>query len=182
MLHSFIKTTKLCCWLSRPDCPPAIQECKVLFDRMYAPKSIASLDEELAVLCARLKFNSVIYSRASTHIGNSQVFFYPQGDQLTSPVPGSIHHIYAMPTGELVFAVLRQLPLNRHNHTIDPFAVYPDFPAKLYSLNLSSYLETIKVSWVIGHFAQWQILSDHVAILSLCRVSTVILKIISISV
>ncbi|KAG2126385.1 uncharacterized protein EDB93DRAFT_1066353, partial [Suillus bovinus] len=111
-------------------CPPAIQECKVLFDRMYAPKSTTSLDKELAedplddsaILHARLRFDGIIYSRASTHVGNSQVLFYPQGDRLSSPVPGSIQHIYAMPTGELVFAVHRQLSLYCHDHTIDPFA------------------------------------------------------------
>ncbi|KAG2059885.1 hypothetical protein BDR06DRAFT_848123, partial [Suillus hirtellus] len=48
MLHLFIKTSKIRCWLSCPDCPPAIQECKFLFDNMYAPKSTATLGEELA--------------------------------------------------------------------------------------------------------------------------------------
>ncbi|OAX34555.1 hypothetical protein K503DRAFT_698508 [Rhizopogon vinicolor AM-OR11-026] len=173
MLHSFIKTARLCCWLGRPDCPPAIQECKVLFDRMYAPKSTT------AILCARLKFNGVIYSRASTHTGNSQVLFYPQGNRLLFPVPGSIQHIYATPAGELVLAVHRHLPLDRHDHhdhIIDPFAVYPDFPAKLYSSSLSSHLENVKVSWVTSHFAQWEISSDHAVILSLSRVSTNIPK------
>ncbi|KIM53743.1 hypothetical protein SCLCIDRAFT_138348, partial [Scleroderma citrinum Foug A] len=32
MLHSYLKGAKLHAWLSRPDCPPAIQECKVLLD------------------------------------------------------------------------------------------------------------------------------------------------------
>jgi hypothetical protein len=48
MLYSFIKTSKLHCWLSQPDCLPAIQECKFLFDSMYAPKSAGTLGEELA--------------------------------------------------------------------------------------------------------------------------------------
>ncbi|KIM52100.1 hypothetical protein SCLCIDRAFT_39009, partial [Scleroderma citrinum Foug A] len=32
MLHSYLKGAKLHVWLSRPDCPATIQECKVLFD------------------------------------------------------------------------------------------------------------------------------------------------------
>jgi hypothetical protein len=204
MLYSFIKTSKLRCWLGRPDSPPAIQECKVLFDKMSAPKSATSLGEEFAedplddslqapssaravtvsedlyalikrctaILRAHLKFDGVIYSRASTHIGNSQVFFYPQGDRLSSPVPGSIRHIYATPTGELVFAVHKLLPL--HDQTIDPFAMYPHFPAKMFSSSFSSHLENVKVSWVVGHFARWAVSSDTVVILSLSRVSTVI--------
>jgi hypothetical protein len=201
MLYSFIKTSKLRCWLSRPDCPPAIQECKILFDKMSAPKSATSLREELAedplddsvqaspsasavavpedlyalikrrtaILCARLKFNGLIYSRASTHVGNSQVFFYPRGDRLSSPVPGSIRHIYATPAGELTFAVQKLVPLDRHAQTVDPFAIYPHFPAKMYSSSFSTHLENVKVSWVVGHFARWAVSSNTVVVLSLSR-------------
>ena len=35
MLHSYLKGAELHAWLSCPDCPPAIQECKVLLDRVY---------------------------------------------------------------------------------------------------------------------------------------------------
>ncbi|KAG1825154.1 hypothetical protein EV424DRAFT_1298634, partial [Suillus variegatus] len=165
-------------WLSRPDCSPAIQECKFLFDSTYAPKSTGTLGEELAedplddtILRARLKFNRIVYSRASTHIGNSQVFYYSQGDRLSSPVPGSIQHIYTTPMGELVFAVHKLLP--RHDQSIDPFAMYPHFPAKMYSSSSSSHLENVKVSWVVSHFARWAVSSDTVVILSLSRVSTI---------
>jgi len=195
MLHSFIKAMKLRCWLSRPDCPLAIQECKVLFDRMYAfgfkdelaedplddsvrapPSAIAVatpedlyalIKRQTAILRAHLKFNGIIYSRASTHVGNSQILFYPHGDRLSSPVPGSIQYIYATPIGELMFAVRRHFPLDRHYHVIDPFAVYPHFPAKLYMSNLSTHLENVKVSWVTGHFARWSVSNECVVIISL---------------
>lgn len=125
-----------------------------------------------AILHAHLKFDGVIYSRASTHVRNSQFIFYPQGDQLLSPVPGSIQHIYATPTGELVFAVHKLLPL--HDQTIDLFAMYPHFPAKMFSSSFYSHLENVKVSWAVGHFARWAVSSDIVVILSLSHVSTVI--------
>ncbi|KAG0700003.1 hypothetical protein DFH29DRAFT_759350, partial [Suillus ampliporus] len=83
------------------------------------------------------------------------------------PVPGSIQHIYAMPTGELVFAVHKLLPC--HDQTIDPFTMYPHFPAKMYLSSSSSHLENVKVSWVVSHFAQWTVSSDTVVILSLSR-------------
>ncbi|KIJ59119.1 hypothetical protein HYDPIDRAFT_76818, partial [Hydnomerulius pinastri MD-312] len=38
MLQSYIKGAKLRAWLSRPECPPAVQECKVLLDRAYGTK------------------------------------------------------------------------------------------------------------------------------------------------
>jgi hypothetical protein len=58
-----------------------------------------------AVLRATLKFEGVIYSKASTHVGNSQIFFYPRGDRSLTPVPANIKYIYSMLTGELLFAV-----------------------------------------------------------------------------
>ena len=38
MLQSFIRAGKLKRWLARADCPPAIRECKTLFDKAYAPR------------------------------------------------------------------------------------------------------------------------------------------------
>ncbi|KAG2071043.1 hypothetical protein BDR04DRAFT_954513, partial [Suillus decipiens] len=83
----------------------------------------------------------------------------------SSPVPDSIQYIYAKPTGELIFAVHKLLP--HHDQTINPFAMYPHFPAKMYLSNFSSQLENVKVSWVFGHFAQWKVSSDTIVILSL---------------
>ncbi|KAG2091535.1 uncharacterized protein F5147DRAFT_586320 [Suillus discolor] len=170
MLCSYIKATRFRRWLARPDCPPAIQECRVLFDKVYAPKVPEDLytliRRRKAVLRASLKFDGIIYSRASTHLGNSQILFYPDGDRSLTPVPASIIYIYGTTTGEMSFAVQRHLPLDIHN---DPFSMYPDFPAKLYSTNLQSSLEKVKVSWVVGHFARWAVSDSHAVILSLSR-------------
>ncbi|KAG2120415.1 uncharacterized protein F5147DRAFT_646930 [Suillus discolor] len=54
-------------------------------------------------------------------------------------------------TGELLFAVQRHIPLD--HHIIDPFSMYPDFPAKLYSTDFKTRLENAKVSWVAGERA-----------------------------
>jgi hypothetical protein len=189
MLYSYIKTTMFCRWLAQPDCSPIIQECRDIFDRVYAPKSAKNSSQVFAedpmndaiqvpdcaitsdvpddlyillrrctaTLCATLKFDGIMYSRASTHLGNSQIFFYPQGDQTLTPVPANIKYIYGMLTEELSFAVLsfavqRHLPLDHHNCTINPFSIYPDFPAKMYSTELESHLENVKLSWAVSHF------------------------------
>ncbi|KAG2065105.1 hypothetical protein BDR04DRAFT_1033642, partial [Suillus decipiens] len=125
-------------------CPPAIQECRDIFDGMYAPKTI---------LHVTLKFDGIIYSRASTHLGNSQILYCPQGDWSLTPVPASIKYIYGMLMGELVFAAQRHLLLDPHNNTIDPFSFYLDFLAKMYMMELESHLENVKVTWVVSHFA-----------------------------
>jgi len=119
----------------------------------------------MAVLHATLKFEGVIYSKASTHVGNSQIFFYPCGDRLLTPVPANIKYIYSTLTGELLFAVQQHIPLD--HHIIDPFSLYPDFPAKLYSTDLENCLENAKVSWVISHFARWRVSDSYTVILSL---------------
>ncbi|KAG2137126.1 uncharacterized protein EDB93DRAFT_1091336 [Suillus bovinus] len=159
MLRSYIKAARLHRWLARTDCPPAIQECRALFDKVYAPK---------AVLRASLKFDGIVYCRASTHMGNSQIFFYPNGDKSLTPVAASIKYIYGTLTGEMLFAVQRHLLLD-NNRTIDPFSMYPDFPAKLYSTNFQSRLEKAKVSWVVSHFARWAVSDSHIVILSVSR-------------
>jgi hypothetical protein len=107
----------------------------------------------------------VVYSKASTHLGNSRIYFYPRGDRSVTPVPASIKYIYSSLTGELLFAVQRHIPLD--DHTVDPFSMYPDFPAKLYLTDLETRLENAKVSWVVSHFARWRVSDSHTVILSL---------------
>ena len=46
-------------------------------------------------LYARLKQEGVIYSTSKTHKGNSQIFFYPDGDRTLAPVVGFIQYIYS---------------------------------------------------------------------------------------
>ncbi|KAG2054031.1 hypothetical protein BDR06DRAFT_885013 [Suillus hirtellus] len=168
MLLSYIKAARLHHWLARPDCPPAIQECGVLFNRVFNKSAMSSI-HELAEdpMNDAIKFDSVIYSKASTHLGNSQIFFYPCGDWSLTPVTTSIKYIYSTLTGELLFAVQRHILLD--HHTIDPFSMYPYFLAKLYSTDFKTRLENAKVSWVVSHFAQWRVSDHHAVILSLSR-------------
>jgi hypothetical protein len=45
------------------------------------------------VLQARLVTGHMVYSRSSTHIGNSLVYFYVDGNRKVLPIPGSIKYI-----------------------------------------------------------------------------------------
>ena len=202
MLHSYLKGAKLRAWLSRPECPPAIQECKVLLDRVYnththsyaLPSDLNDIDsfddvrvpetwnatyvpEDLQELIHRRKVvlhahvktaGGVVYSRCSTHLRNSLILFYPNGNRASPAVPGCIIYIYEQ-EGSLHFAVRRQcvLPPN----TPDPFAAYPHFPARMYLSTLEVKLEHVKISWVVSHYARWTV-SDAVVVLSLSRVSS----------
>lgn len=121
-------------------------------------------------LHARLHHRNIVYSRSSTHLGNSLVFFFPGGDRRAKPVPACIKYIYGK-HGALALAVQRQLPAPAG--TLDPFARYPYFPAKLYSCNLSNTLEIVKVDWIMCHFARWQLSSKLSVVLILSQVCIV---------
>ncbi|KAI6123615.1 hypothetical protein EDD16DRAFT_1827755 [Pisolithus croceorrhizus] len=171
MLELFLKAAKLRGWLSRPECPPAVHECKAHALNSKTPSAVPHdlfklIREQVAVQYARIRHTSIIYSRSSCHLGNSLIFFYPDGNRTKSPVPGTIKYIYSS-NGAITFAVQRRLPLKLGGH--DTFAAYPHFPAKLYSSLLSKRLEAIELPCVVSHFARWAISDDQVIVLSLCR-------------
>ena len=203
MMHSYLKGAKLHAWLSRPDCPPTVKECKVLFDRAYHAHGLLSSDlddidafddvrtpetsnvtqipEDLenlihrrkVVLHARVKSSQgIVYSRCTTHLGNSLILFHPNGNRASTAIPGSIAYIYEE-EGSLHFAVRRQCALP--TSTADPFSAYPHFPARMFSSTLETKLERVKISWVLGHYARWSYLEDTVVVLSLCRVCSIII-------
>ncbi|TDL13614.1 hypothetical protein BD410DRAFT_735121 [Rickenella mellea] len=197
LLQSFIRAAKLRRWLARSDCPPIIKECKKLFDKLYGStrdKYEVPVNNELnmaekectdrrgvvvpsdlrrlikgprVVLRARHNYCGTVYARSSTHLGNSLIEFCPAGNRACSPVPGCIKYIILNPD-KPIFAVQRHL--NVPQGTVDPFAPYPDFPAKLYSALLSDDLELVEADWVVSHFARWAISSECVVVLSLSKV------------
>ena len=193
LLHSFLKAGNLKRWLAKPDCPAVIKECKILFNKIYAPKflgddigegvvdtddanvAVKTVPEDLrpllgpsqrqAVVRARIQHNNLIYATSKTHTGNSLIQIYPQGNRSTL-VPGSIKYIYRE-QDRFVLAVQRQLPTN---DVSDPYAIYPDFPAKLYSSQLSVVLERVQTDWIYSHYVRWDPSATQSVVLSLSQV------------
>lgn len=124
------------------------------------------IHQNKVVLHARHKKRGIIYSRSSTHLGNSLIHFYANG-QSNELVPGSIKYIFSS-QGRTAFAVQRQLPLR--NGIKDPFANWPHFPAKLYSPQLRGELEIVELDWIYAHYARWTISQWLAVVLSLSRV------------
>jgi hypothetical protein len=87
---------------------------------------------DIGELAAPTIYNGVMYARSSTHVGNSLVYFYPDGDRNSSAIHGSIKHIFKSKSGSFRFTVQRQLLLP--SGVTDPFVPYPYFPAKLCSM------------------------------------------------
>ncbi|KAG2341498.1 hypothetical protein BDR05DRAFT_976867 [Suillus weaverae] len=186
LLSSYIKAAKLKHWLNRPSCPLVFRDVKSLFDRFVSPNVDAILEDSLvpatpnediladlrslikvrqAVLHARVIYKGSIYTRESTHVGNSLVLYYPDG-ATHMQIPGTIRYIFRTKDG-LGFAVQCHLPLHSYP---DPFRHYPYFPAQLHLSSLADHLEVVRPEWVVSHFAWWNFSPQHIVAVSLCPV------------
>ncbi len=186
MTLSYLKAGRLKQWLGQPDCPTFLRECKLIFDKAFGKTSanncpVASafgpvpegLKSVLSctniALHARHVVHDIVYSHCSTHVGNSLVTFYPGGNRLLSPVPGSIQHIVIYPNQDIIYLVQHQVVAA--SGLVDPFADYPHYPCCLYSNAMSPDLEVVHPDWVFSHYARWAIDKDHAVVLVLSQVS-----------
>jgi hypothetical protein len=186
MLHSFLRGARLRHWLSRPERPRALKECKVIFDKAMgtskvetttndSPRSYEEVPEDLSAcvserkvrLRARYIHEGTVYCRSSLHVGNSLIMFYPKGNRAKKLVPGCIKYIIDEPSRQQ-FAVNRQMPAP--SGTIDPFRPYTHFPAEIFSTKLSPDLELVEPEWVETHYARWCMDSQRAVVLNLSRV------------
>lgn len=123
-----------------------------------------------ATLQARVHYDGVTYSRATTHLGNSLIRFRPEDS--FAVVPACIKYIYHE-EGTIILAVQRQLPLADNSQ--DPFRWYPLYPAKLYSSRVAEELERVELENVMGHYARWEMEPGIAVVLALDRVSAEII-------
>ncbi|KAI0349222.1 hypothetical protein OH77DRAFT_1499641 [Trametes cingulata] len=120
-----------------------------------------------AVLVARAKHNGVVYTRSSTHLGNSLVRVYGRGNSMEY---GSIKYIFKV-GNRVTLAMQRHLPAKGP----DPFRRYADFLATVRSSELSTHLECVPIEHVVCHFARYTMPSGDVAVISLYKVRILIL-------
>ena len=139
LLLSFLKAAKLQRWLSNPQSPPIFKEIKVVFDKIYksthsyndprdddstqsldisTPKSIPhdlkamlNVSQSKIYLRACIKIQGIFYTCSETHLGNSLVHFYPNGDQCKSCVLGRIKYIHSTDRVHYALAIQQQIPL-----------------------------------------------------------------------
>lgn len=184
VLRAFIQASRLRQWIARPDRPPAVNALKILFDKAYtstpsdtnetssSDNSVTPVDLQRLTGCirlqlqARVRISRTIYTRASTHLGNSLIQYYAGGNA-NRRVAGSIIYIYRRDS-KIRLAVQRQLPAPA---TItDPFRAYPELHAFLCSSKLQDELEEVETGWVLGHSARWQMSATLCVSLLLSRV------------
>jgi hypothetical protein len=187
MLSTFTRSAKLKQWIARPDSPPFLKECKRYLDKAFSTTSEDSnhvADSAFRAIPAELRgvipagsrvatrarhlHDGVVFSRSKTHVGNSLIMYYPNGNRRDSPIPAEIENIVVGMDQKYTYVVRRQLPAPPG--TVDPFAPYLHFPAKVFSSKVSSTLEVVSPHWVMTHYARWNLDRDRVVVLDLSRV------------
>ncbi|KAJ7732855.1 hypothetical protein B0H16DRAFT_1328496, partial [Mycena metata] len=115
---------------------------------------------------AQFMFDGVNFSRASMHLGNSLVLYYPSPSAST-PIPGSIEQILSK--GEKTsFVIRRQAPLPQGKE--DPFARYfPHFPAQTYSSKMLDTTDMVEPHMILSHFARFEFSQDRAVVVNLSR-------------
>ena len=130
-------------------------------------KAMLNISQTKIYLRARIKIQGICYTCSETHIGNSLVHFYLNGDWGKSCVPGQIKYIHSTDGVHYALAIQQQIPLP--DDCLDPFAQYLHFPAKTYSSKHSS-LELVDLDWIFCHYACWDLSPSYSVVLSLSRV------------
>lgn len=157
MLKSFIRGGNLRRWLNRADCPQVILEFKRLFDLSF--DATKSRDEEAPGKDgehAHHTYKGVNYSRASTHLGNSLVIFYPSNS--VDAVAGSIQKIEVV-DNEVKFFIQRQTPLP--SYKFDQSLASPSRAPPIYLLFLcgaefANVLEQLETEFYAQGIAKFQ--------------------------
>ena len=185
MLQTFIRSGRLHRWLQAPNRPSALVASKELFEKIFHRESferpfanpskgvVKDFPEDLqsvtnttnGKLHAYHRALNVVFARASTHLGNSLVLFYPHNDWRNQYIPASIKYIFQVGS-QVKFAVRRHLDSTKAE---DIFAKYPHFPMKLYSSKLADSLEVVEIDWIFSHFARYNVSAEDVVVLPLSR-------------
>lgn len=162
-------------WLRRSDCPAIIRQIrqfKSLFDKAFSTSKetnrtnvhLSNSPHEVA----HYNYDGYNFSRASTHLGNSLVLYYPSASSVT-PVAGSIEKITVSSAGAML-SIRRQAPLLPGQY--NPFSRYPSFPVSVYSSDMvDGPADKVSFNSVVSHVARFKFSFRRAVILNLSRVS-----------
>ena len=161
-------------WLRRPDCPEAVRQLKVLFDKCFIPANAPHQDNDLRPTkgprCAHVKWDGVNFSRYSTHAGNATIIYRPSPTE--KPIGGQIQDIINISTsnGLTVQVQLHVRPFERLPRLLyDPFVRYPYLLASTYSSKLQEKVDMINLDDIVAHAARFDYSFDRTVIVNLSR-------------
>jgi hypothetical protein len=110
------------------------------------------------------RHQGLVYSKERSHAGNSVIAYHYYGKVCY----GTIQHINALSSGEVILGVLPYQPLPRNRD--DPFSRYAShFPARLLS-NRRGNETLLKIADVKCHCARYALSKDEIMLAELSRV------------
>lgn len=168
IVKTLVRTANLRRWLHRPDCPEAVRQLKVLFDKCFvpvnAPHNTGAFTKRKGAFRAYAKHNGVNFSPHTTHKGNANIIYRPMSSG--TPLAGQIQRIENV--GNTVRLHVRQhLPLSTSLY--DPFLRYPHLHAKTYSSDLSHTEDIIDLDDIVAHAARYDYSHGRSVMLNLSR-------------
>ncbi|KIK58710.1 hypothetical protein GYMLUDRAFT_74769 [Collybiopsis luxurians FD-317 M1] len=81
IIKTVTHTANICQRLHRSDCPEAVQQLKILFNKCFVLTNVASEENELQPMkglqCAYAKWDGMNFSPGRTHAGNDTIIYHP---------------------------------------------------------------------------------------------------------
>ncbi|KAJ3765118.1 hypothetical protein FB446DRAFT_833337 [Lentinula raphanica] len=173
IVKTMARTANLRRWLRRPNCPEAVQQLKILFDRSFVPVSVSQNDDESVEMKgthrAYVKYGNGRLSPVDTHAGNSNIIYRRSPGE--SPVAGQIQYIENVHLSGKNIGVRLHVrsynPLSKASH--DPFLRYIHFPATTYSSTLREIVDIIELDDVVAHAARYDYSYGRSVLVNLSR-------------
>ncbi len=169
IIKSWTRTANLRRWLRRPDCPEAVKQLKVLFNKHFVPVNAHSQIEKPVQLKssrrAYFKLDGTNFSRASTHEGNASIIY--RATPSTAPIAGQIRDIVTGPDNAFCLHVRPYKPLS--GSLYDPFVRYPYLQGTTYASRLQEVEHIIELDDIVAHAARFDYSHGRSVLVNLSR-------------
>jgi len=171
IMKTVVRTANIRRWLRRPDCPEAVRQLKLLFDKCFIPANATSEDHELRPMKgsrrAYAKLDGVNFSPSSTHAGNATIIY--RASPGARPIGGQIQQIKNVGlNGTTVQIHVRPYELLSKS-LYDPFLRYPHLLAKTYSSTLGETEDVIGLEDIVAHAARFDYSHNRTVLVNLSR-------------
>ncbi|THU77171.1 hypothetical protein K435DRAFT_702973 [Dendrothele bispora CBS 962.96] len=158
ILKTLARTANIRRWLRRPECPEAVRQLKVLFDKSFVPANATSETREFVerkgARRAYAKYDGVTFSGVATHAGNASIIYRPTVNGAS--VAGQIQRMEDVKTTNGFIVRLHVRPYQRLSKSLyDPFRRYPHFQATTYSSLLEDTVHQIGLDDIVAHAARF---------------------------
>lgn len=172
IIRTITRTANIRRWLRRPDCPEAVRQLKILFDKCFIPANAAKPEEEPKPMKgsrrAYANWGGVNFSPSSTHAGNATIIYRPS--PTAKPIGGQIQQIQNIEEGNGFTVRVHVRPYERLSKSLyDPFLRYPHLLATTYSSMLRETEDVIELDDIVAHAARFDYSHNRTVLVNLSR-------------